>query len=70
MMFHFNLLCAGTTKSIIIIIIIITIYFYINFLFFFSDFLIKNAIDLENNLFVCLFLKKSKWIVLIGMKCF
>ena len=33
--------------------------------FFFSDFLIKNAIDLENSFFL-----KSKWIVLIEMKRF
>ena len=34
-----------------------------NFPLFFSDFLIKNAIDPENSFF-----KKSKWIVLIEMK--
>ena len=51
MMFHFNLLCAGTTKSIIII-IIITIYFYINFLFFLVIFLLRMQSTLK---IVCLF---------------
>ena len=39
---------------------------YLKFPLFFSDFLIKNTIDLENSSFF----KKSKWIVLIEMKCF
>ena len=34
-------------------------------LFFFSDYLSKNAIDLENSFFFFY----SKWIVLIEMKC-
>ena len=58
------------TVLLLLLLLLLLFIFYINFLFFFSDFLIKNAIDLENSLFVCLFLKKSKWIVLIGMKCF
>ena len=55
----------GQQTVLLLLLLLLLFIFYINFLFFFSDFLIKNAIDLENSLFVCLsFLKK------IGMKRF
>ena len=52
----------GQQQRVLLLLLLLSLFIFILiFLFFFSDFLIKNAIDLENSLFVCLFLKKSNW---------